>query len=426
MTLAVIGTGFVGVVTAGVFASFDNRVYGLDIDQHKIDSLTHGQIPFFEPDLEDLIKDQLAGGNLSFTTSYQEAVSGADVVMIAVGTPSAPDGQADLRYVYAAAQSAAPFLKDQAIVIVKSTVPPGTNDHVAQKIAAVSDVHFHMASVPEFLKEGSAVHDTLHPDRIVIGATDQFVFDTLKKLHAPLAAPVLTMAPASAQMAKYTANAYLATRITFINQIADLCEKNGADIMEVIAAIGEDKRIGKHYWYPGFGYGGSCFPKDVKELAAYSRSVQESDNLLNRVSELNERRVYRLLDQYAQRIGGWEGKKVAVLGLSFKPNTDDTREAPSTKVIPHLLANGASVTGYDPMARYHNAPESGVFQQVDDIPSAIQDADVIFALIEWGEITGFDYAAVQHTKPRWFIDARNQFDPAVLRQAGYEYVGVGR
>ncbi len=431
MTLTVIGTGFVGVVTAGVFASFGNKVYGLDIDQNKIDSLQHGKIPFFEPGLEELVAEQLKTGRLHFTTSYEEAVSNSDVIMIAVGTPSAPDGQADLRFVVAAAESAAPFLKEQAIVIVKSTVQPGTNQKVEMKIKGLTSTKFYTASVPEFLKEGSAVQDTLHPDRIVIGANDEYVFEKLSELHQPLQAPILKMSPESAQMAKYTANAYLATRITFINQIADLCEKNGADITEVIRAIGEDKRIGKHYWYPGFGYGGSCFPKDVKELAAYSRAVDEPHNLMNRISELNEQRIYRLLDKYEKTVSSWDGKKVAVLGVAFKPNTDDTREAPSTKVIPYLLAKGAIVKAFDPMAHFQMSVDNEQaikenFTQLPDIEAVVQDADIIMALIEWPEIVEFDFSKTKAEKRQVFIDARNQFDPRKMIEQGYQYIGVGR
>jgi len=254
-----IGTGFVGVVSSAVFSSFGNTVYGLDVVEEKIEKLKRAEIPFYEPGLKELVEEQIKKGNLHFTTSYQEAISGSDVVILAVGTPSAADGQADLKFVFAACETLAPFLKEGAIVAIKSTVPPGTNAKVEQIIREKTHVKFFTASLPEFLKEGTAVQDTLHPDRILIGATDASVIEKLKTLHASLGAPVLVMKPESAQMAKYAANAYLATRITFINQIANLCEINGADVLEVIQAIGQDKRIGGHYWYPGLGYGGSCF-----------------------------------------------------------------------------------------------------------------------------------------------------------------------
>jgi UDPglucose 6-dehydrogenase len=265
---------------------------------------------------------------------------------------------------------------------------------------------------------------------VVIGAKSENVFEKLEKLHQPLSAPMVRMKPESAQMAKYAANAYLATRITFINQIADLCEKNGADIEEVIKAISHDQRIGTHYWYPGFGYGGSCFPKDVKELAAYSRSIGEGNNLFNKVNKLNEERIPKLLNDFAEEIGGWNNKKIAVLGLSFKPNTDDMRESPATKVIPILLEAGAEVKSYDPLASwqefFHLDKLETDHQQVESIKQAIKNADVIITLVEWPQIIGFEFSETKADKKQWFIDARNQFNPEDLKQAGYQYLGLGR
>jgi UDPglucose 6-dehydrogenase len=430
MNVTIIGTGFVGVVSAAVYASFGNKVYGLDVDQAKVDSLKQGIVPFYEPGLSELLKEQQATGNLFFTTDYAEAIAEADVIMIAVGTPSAPDGQADLKYVFMAAESLAPHLKAGAIVVVKSTVPPGTLLEVEKRIKTKTQTPFFTASVPEFLREGSAVEDTLHPDRVVLGATDESVFAKLEELHAPLNATFIKVKPESAQMAKYSANAYLATRITFINQIADLCERNGADVQEVISAISPDKRIGSHYWYPGFGYGGSCFPKDVKELAAYSRFVGEGNNLFNKLTELNEERIPKLLEEMSEKIGGWQGKTVAVLGLSFKPNTDDMREAPSLKVVPILVSKGATVKGFDPKAQMPttalDADSSHAFQQVTTIEEAAKDADVVMALVEWQDIVKFDFAPLTKKNPAWFVDVRNQFDPAKVTNWGYHYLGTGR
>ena len=349
MTITVIGTGFVGVVSSAVLSSFGNKVYGLDVDQQKIQSLSSGKIPFYEPGLEELVKSSLEKGDLIFTTSYEEAVSSSDVIILAVGTPSAPDGQADLKYVFSALESLAPYLKNGTIVAIKSTVPPGTNAKAEEIIHSLTNVQFFTASLPEFLKEGSAVQDTLHADRVVIGAKDEQAIEILKELHKPISAPAVVMSPESAQMSKYAANAYLATRITFINQIANLCEVNGANILEVIEGIGYDKRIGKHYWYPGLGYGGSCYPKDVKELAAYAKAKSQNGNLMVKIDELNEERIPKLMEKYKNRVGGWAGKTVAVLGLSFKPNTDDMREAPSTKIIPLLIKENAHVKAYDPI-----------------------------------------------------------------------------
>ncbi len=431
MNVTFIGTGFVGVVSAAVYASFGNQVIGLDVDENKISSLKNSKVPFFEPGLEELLTQQQQAGNLTFTTDYKTAIRNADVIIIAVGTPSAPDGQADLKYVFASAESLAPHLKTGAIVAIKSTVPPGTLNKVEKIIKNKTKTKFFTASVPEFLKEGSAVQDTLKPDRVVIGAIDQEVFEKLEKLHQPLNAPIVKVRPESAQMAKYSANAYLATRITFINQIADLCEKNGADVNDIVKAIGFDKRIGQHYWYPGLGYGGSCFPKDVKELAAYSRAVNENDNLFNKISELNENRIPKLLRKFEKEVGGWENKQIAILGLAFKPNTDDMREAPSTKIIPILLSKGAKIISYDPMAswkgffRLDNLEEN--HQQAGTIKEAVKNADVIMSLIEWPEITQFDFSKTKHPdKIQWFIDARNQFHPQTLQQQKYQYLGIGK
>ena len=425
MKVTVIGTGFVGVVSAAVYASFGNQVIGLDIDENKIKLLEKGQVPFYEPGLQELLLEQQTKGNLHFTTSYENAIKEAEIIIIAVGTPSAPDGTADLKYVLASAESLAPYLKENAIVVIKSTVPPGTLEKTIAVIKEKTSVKFYGASLPEFLREGSAVFDTLNPDRIVIGAEDEFVFAKLEELHKTLKAPVVHCKVASAQMAKYTANSYLATRITFINEIANLCEKNGADIEEVIKAIGYDKRIGQHYWYPGLGYGGSCFPKDVKELAAYSRTVGESGNLLNRVDEINKDRIFRLLKKFAEESGGFKDKTIAILGLSFKPNTDDMREAPSTKIIPFLSDEGAKIRSYDPMAKY-NPLASDNHQQFSSIEEACENADVIMAVVEWPEIISFDFSKVKNNKQQTFIDCRNQFNPERVKNWQYQYLGIGK
>lgn len=428
MNITIIGTGFVGVVSAAVYASKGHQVVGLDIDLSKIKQLNKGEVPFFEPDLEELLRAQLKSGNLKFTADYQEAISQSQLVIIAVGTPSAPDGQADLKFVKASASSLAPHLKEGAIVAIKSTVPPGTLELIEDIIGKKTSVRFTSASLPEFLREGSAVADSLHPDRVVIGASDRATAKTLEELHRDFDCPVIKVSPESAQMGKYTANAYLATRITFINQIADLCQKNGANIEEVIEIIGHDKRIGHHYWYPGFGYGGSCFPKDVNELAAYSKSIGEEHNLLNKITDLNQSRIPRLMKWYEKWLGGFKGKTVAVLGLSFKPHTNDMREAPSTRVIPWLLEAGSKVKAFDPKALPtvdHFIKSNQNLSYFDQIELAIKEADVIIPLIEWPEIIEFDFTAHREDKDQYFIDARNQFEADKLIEAGYHYRGVG-
>lgn len=416
MTIAVIGTGFVGVVTAAAFAKFGNQVYGLDIDEAKIKKLQKAELPFFEPGLEELVTSGVKSGQLKFTTSYATAISGAEVIFISVGTPSALDGQADIKYVLAAAQSLAPHLKSGAIVVIKSTVPPSTNSKVGVVIRQHTKKDFQVASVPEFLKEGTAVFDFLNPNRVVVGTTNARVAKVLTELHQPLEAEVVIVRPESAQMAKYAANAYLAQRITFINQIANLCEKNGADVQEVVAAIGFDERIGGHYWYPGLGYGGSCFPKDVKELAAYSRAIGEGDGLFVKIDELNEARIPKLVHKWDKQVK-FSGKTVAVLGLSFKPNTSDIREAPATKIIPLLQEKGAQVRAYDPQVR-------GKFK---NLYQAAKLADVLLLLIEWDEFKSLDFNRLKSVmKGHVFIDTRNQYEPEEVAKHGFKYIGIGR
>lgn len=429
MHITIIGTGFVGVVSAAVYANLGYEVTGLDIDPKRVASLQKGKVPFFEPDLEELLLKTQKKGNLTFTTSYEKAITEADIIMIAVGTPSAPDGQADLTYVHSSAESMAPYLKEGVIVAVKSTVPPGTCDSVREKIMNVNPnlKSLYVVSLPEFLREGSAVADTSHPDRVIIGANEPEAISILKELHAPLCKNILVMKPESAQMAKYASNSYLATRITFINQIANLCEANGANILEVIKGIGQDKRIGSHYWYPGLGYGGSCFPKDVKELAAYARAVGQEDNLMVTISELNEDRIHRLFQRFGKRVGRWQNKKVTILGLSFKPNTDDMREAPSTKLIPLLLHAGATVTGYDPLAMEAASKIFGKsIHYAKDAYSACKSSDVIILLVEWPELLSLDINRIATDAPNsHWIDIRDQYDKDSILSVGMQYTGVG-
>lgn len=426
-TITVIGTGFVGVVTSAILAKFKHNVFGLDIDPVKISQLSQGQVPFFEPNLRELLTAGLSEKNLSFTTNYQDAIPHSDIIFIAVGTPSAKDGTADLSAVKASAKSIAPHLKDHTIVCLKSTVPPGTNDIIRKTISQETNKRFAIASVPEFLKEGSAVADTLKPDRIVIGAREQWAIDKLIKLHSPLKANVIVTNPESAQMAKYTANAYLAQRITFINQIANLCEKNKADINQVIDIIGADKRIGDHYWYPGLGYGGSCFPKDVKELAAYAKKIGEGEGLLVKIDELNRQRITNKLNQFGKAVGGYKDKTIAILGLSFKPHTNDLREAPSTKIIPYLKKHKAIIKAYDPEAVSQAQTHFPPMFYASDVYEAIEQVDVIFHLIEWPELINIDLAKVASkvNDDCWFIDTRNQFDPEKVKSHGLNYIGIG-
>lgn len=423
MTITVIGTGFVGVVSSAVFSSFGNTVYGVDVDKAKIDSLSTGKVPFFEPHLEEMVQEGIKQGKLKFTTNYAEAIPQSEIVIIAVGTPSAADGTADLKYVFAAAESLAPHLQDKTIVAIKSTVPPGTNIKVEEIIRTHSQKEIAVVSLPEFLREGVAVSDTLKADRVVIGANIPWAVEKLLTLHQPITGERVIISPESAQMAKYSANAYLAMRITFINQIADICEKTGAQIDEVIQAIGHDKRIGTHYWYPGLGYGGSCFPKDVKELAAVSRKLGEENSVLILMDQVNEVRIHRKMEEFGEKIGGWENKTVAVLGLSFKPNTTDMREAPALKVIPYLQDKKAIIKAYDPKAMDEARKFWPNIFYARDLGEAVDQTDVVLLLVEWDEFKQLDFSRIK--TGGWVIDTRHLLDKKVIKDLGLHHIGIG-
>lgn len=427
MNIAIIGTGFVGVVSSAVFASHGHHVWGIDIDSSKIAKLNQGIAPFFEPGLEELLQEGIRSELLTFTTDYAAAIPSAEVVMITVGTPSSPEGKADLSYVLSACESLGPHLRPGAVVVIKSTVPPGSFQQVAAVLSNTTKVSYHLASVPEFLREGSAVADTVSPDRIVLGVTDEISENVLTKLHKPFQAPLVVTKPESAQLGKYAANAYLALRIGFINQIADFCEASGADVNDVIKIIGHDRRIGSHYWYPGLGYGGSCFPKDVRELAYSSKVLSLGETLFTSLNSINSARIAKKLAAWGKSVNGFSHKRVAVLGLSFKPSTTDLRESPALTVIPYLLDQGATVVGFDPMAVEEAEkllPAHEKLQLTSNLATAIEDADILLALIEWPQIITHNYQA-KKGRPQWFIDARNQFNPQQLRQAGFTYIGIG-
>lgn len=428
MQITIVGTGFVGVVTAAVFAKFGNTVWGLNTDKEKTSILNQGKIPFYEPNLEELVNENLKAKRLKFTTNYKQAIPNAEIIFICVGTPSAPNGQADLKYLYAVAESIAPLIKNGTIIVIKSTVPPSTNTKIEQIIKKKTKTKFFTAAIPEFLKEGSAVSDAMSPERVIIGTLNKAVADKLLDLHKPFGGKKITMNPESAQMTKYAANAYLAARIGFINEIANLCEKTGADIEEVIVGLGADKRIGSHYWYPGPGYGGSCYPKDVKELSALASGLGEGDGLFEKIDRLNETRIPRLVEKYKKFSEGFKGKKIAILGLSFKPNTDDLREAPSTKFIPPLLKLGATITAYDPRAMKAAKQRFGTsISYAKDAYDAVTGADVLLLLIEWDEFKQLNLKRVRQVmRGNVFIDTRNLYDPGKVKRHEFRYIGIGR
>ncbi len=420
--ISIIGTGFVGLVSSAVFAHLGHNVLGIDIDEKKIQSIKKGKVPFFEPKLEDLLKQGLKNKNLDFTTDFSK-IKDSDIIIISVGTPKGKDGHVDLSFVFSAFESILPFAKKDAIVAIKSTVPPDTISKIKQKFnKQIQEKNLHLVYLPEFLKEGSAVDDTLFPDRIVIGSNDKYAIDILKDLHKPLSKNILVVKPESSQLIKYTANSYLALRITYINEIADICEKVGADIQEVIKGIGYDKRIGHHYWYPGLGYGGSCFPKDVKELALLSKDIGLKNNIIQKIDEINSKRIDKIIKKIERIIGSFENKTIAILGLSFKPNTNDTREAPAVHIIPKLLDKKAKIKAYDPMA--HIDIKDNNYTQKQSIEKTIENADIIFILIEWPEIINYNFPYTN--KKVIFFDSRNQFNKQDIEKKGYKYIGIGR
>jgi UDPglucose 6-dehydrogenase len=439
MKITVIGTGYVGLVSGTCLAEVGNDVLCLDIDPAKIKILNEGGIPIFEPGLLDMVKRNVAAGRLHFTTDVDRAVNHGTLQFIAVGTPPDEDGSADLQYVVAAARSIGQRMTDYKVIIDKSTVPVGTADKVN---AAVSEelkkrgvvVPYSVVSNPEFLKEGAAVEDFMRPDRIVVGVTDERAISLMKALYAPFQRNherLVLMDVKSAELTKYAANAMLATRISFMNELANLAERLGADIEMVRQGIGSDVRIGYHFLYPGCGYGGSCFPKDVKALISTAKDNGQTLKVLSAVEDANDEQKRVLPNKVKARFGeDLKGKHFALWGLAFKPNTDDMREAPALSIVADLIAAGATVSAYDPVAT-HEAER--VFKgkpgiSFSDGPlAACQGADALLIATEWKEFRSPDFEAIKGAlKNPVILDGRNLFDPATVRAMGIEYFAIGR
>ncbi len=430
--IAVVGVGYVGIVTGACFADLGNNVCALDIVQEKIDNLKKGIMPIYEPGLRELVERNVAAGRLSFTTSYEEAINGhnAQFAFICVGTPEGVDGEADLQYVRAAAESIAEAMDHEIIIINKSTVPVGTGDWVADIIreAQPDSVPFSVVSCPEFLREGSAISDFMSPDRTVLGSREATAADLVAQLHLPLRAPIVVTNLRTAEMIKYASNAFLATKISFINEIANICEALGADVQEVAAGMGLDKRIGSHFLNAGIGYGGSCFPKDVKALN-YMASVQgRHPQLLQAVMDINEFQRKTAILKTREVLGDdLSGRTVGLLGLAFKPNTDDMREAPSIEIARMLQAAGATVKGYDPVAMEWAGRVMPRVQLVKNAYDLVADCDAVIVCTEWNEFKQLDMERVKQlmTQPV-VVDGRNIYDPAKMLEQGFIYRGVGR
>jgi len=431
MRLAVIGTGYVGLVAGACFAESGNDVVCVDKDQKKIETLNAGQMPIYEPGLEELVRRNRAEGRLTFTTSLDQAVQEAQVVFIAVGTPQGEDGSADLQHVLSVARDIARAMNGYKVIVDKSTVPVGTSEKVAAVIRPETTHPFSVVSNPEFLKQGAAIDDFMKPDRVVIGTSDQQSTDIMLELYSPFTrtgAPIMVMDPASAELAKYAANAMLATRISFMNEVANVCELVGADVDHVRKAIGSDRRIGTSFLFPGVGYGGSCFPKDVQAMMHFASEKNYDFKILNAVEEVNATQKRRLFEKMQQHFGDMRGKTVAIWGLAFKPKTDDMREAPSIPLVRSLTGAGAKVQAYDPEAA--KVARTLFDGNVDYHPTnydALKGADCLAIVTEWNEFRrpDFDRMKALMNSPVVF-DGRNLFTPEQMKQQGFTYYSIGR
>jgi len=419
----------VGLVTGTCFADLGNRVVCLDINQERIENLKQGIMPIYEPGLEELVERNLRAGRLSFTTSYAEAIKDAEFAFIAVGTPEGVDGEADLRYVRMAAESLAEVLDHPIIIVNKSTVPVGTGDWVADIVRAKreNDVEFSVVSCPEFLREGSAISDFMNPDRVVLGSLDRDAAEKVAQLHLPLRTTIMITDLRTAEMIKYASNAFLATRISFINEIANICEALGADVKEVANGMGYDKRIGHAFLDAGIGYGGSCFPKDVKALAHMAATHGRHPQLLHAVMEINTDQRRQVVRKLRSVLGDLRGTTIGLLGLAFKPNTDDMREAPSASIAGYLMAEGAQVRAYDPAAMDSARRVLPEVEMSPDPYTLARGCDALVVVTEWNEFKHLDLVRVREVMRRpILIDGRNIYDPQTARKLGFIYQGIGR
>lgn len=432
MKIAVIGTGYVGLVTGTCFAESGNYVTCVDIDAAKIARLNAGEVPIYEPGLAELMRRTITAGRLFFTTEMAAAVKSAKLVLLAVGTPPTADGSANLSFLWSAVDALAPHLPSDAIVCTKSTVPVGTNQAIFERLQKLTGRQCDVASNPEFLKEGAAIEDFMKPDRVVVGVRRQEVADVLRDLYAPFLRtekPFVVMSPQSAEMTKYVANAMLATKISFINEMANLCERLGADINEVRRGIGHDSRIGFAFLFPGVGYGGSCFPKDIQALMHLARQSGIEPQLLDAVDRVNTQQktvLYSKLDRHFE--GKLKGRKLAVWGLSFKPRTDDIREAPALAMIDRLLADGAELTVFDPEAIDNVRQQYGdQLHYASGMMEALKEVEALIIMTEWKDYQHPDFETMrtQMQSPVIF-DGRNLYNPAQMKSLGFTYHSIGR
>jgi len=427
--ICVIGVGYVGLVTGACLADLGNKVICLNRSQQKSDNLKKGILPIFEPGLEEIVRRNYEAGRLNFTTSYDEALRDVEFVFIAVGTPSGSEGEADLSHVTQAAEQVAKRLLKHMIIVNKSTVPIGTGDWVADIINEhkVNDVEFAVVSNPEFLREGSAVYDFMNPDRIVLGSTNREAAERVAELYAPLQAPVIITDLRTAEMIKYASNAFLATKISFINEMANICEALGADVKEVALGMGSDRRIGHAFLGAGMGWGGSCFPKDVKALAHIAATHGCHPQMLRAVMEINYDQRKRVIQKLREILGNFRGKTIGLLGLSFKPNTDDMRDAPSIEIVHMLQHEGAQIKVYDPVASDNAKKILNNVIYCDNPYTVAEGADALILVTEWNEFKQLDMGRIARSmhQPVLF-DGRNIYEPEKMRALGFTYRGIGR
>jgi len=431
-----IGTGYVGLVSGTCFSEFGHHVTCVDINPERIETLNAGKVPIFEPGLDDLVRRNVEARRLKFTTDIKEGVDGADAVFIAVGTPSRRgDGHADLSYVYEAARQIASSVTGPCVIVNKSTVPVGTARAVEKIVAEVNPPHpVEIASNPEFLREGSAINDFTHPDRVVVGVNSQMAREVMREIYRPLflrETPIFFTGWESAELIKYAANSFLAVKIGFINEIADLCEKVGGDVKDVAKGIGMDKRIGDKFLNPGPGYGGSCFPKDTLALLKTAEAYEAPVSIVNATVDANNKRKHAMVDRVVKACGGdVSGKTIGILGLTFKPNTDDMRDAPSLEIIPALQKLGARIRAYDPEGRHQAEPMLPGVEFADGVEGAydaVEGASAVVLITEWNEFRALDLRRIKSKLAApVFVDLRNVYRPDEMRELGFSYSSIGR
>lgn len=432
MHIAVIGSGYVGLVTGACFAEFGVDVACVDVDAEKIAQLSRGRATIYEPGLEQLIQKNLHAGRLRFTTDLASAVEPASVVFLAVGTPSKPDGSADLSFVDSAAVQVAQSIRSYKVIAMKSTVPVGTGRHLTELIKSNlrAPVSFSVVSNPEFLREGAAISDFMRPDRVVIGSSEPQAIELMRELYRPLyliETPFVITTMEGAELIKYAANAFLATKISFINEIANLCEKVGCDVHDVARAIGMDRRIGGKFLHPGPGFGGSCFPKDTRALAVIGRQYDSPTKIVEAVVEVNDQQRQTMMPKIANLVGDLSGKRIAVLGLSFKPETNDMRDAPAVDIIRGLIKAGVTVVAYDPVAKPEAQKLLPEIEYAEDEYAAATGADALVFVTEWNQFRALNMERIRGLmKTPNIADLRNIYEPADMRELGFNYAGVGR